>query len=570
MKMLSVKRNIIVLIFTVMLLINGVQGISYGLDSAPTVTPGETNTSIKVSFIDFLFAYDENAYQIQLRRKSPQGDWITKCSTISLLTGPDNIFSLSHGNYVISAIFTDLEPGVTYEARHRDTNLSECHDNPPAPFSWSAITEETTHLVPPPRVEFADANLATAIREALDLDTNGDHIELLKIPEAELGKLTRLVLTTNNISDLTPLAQLTQLTELDLSENNISDLTLLAQLTQLTTLILANNNISDLTPLAQLTQLTELDLGGFHGNNISDLTPLTQLTLLRELDLSNNNISDVTPLAQLTQLTWLYLWFNNISDVTPLAQLINLEFLFLSYNDISDFTPLAQLPQRTSIYAVELFKEVFHPSDIELMTVSTTAAGADIEYLWFIPSGYSLIHVPLRVNAVDAVAKTIESIGDLYDAFGGANAVKLLLTLDSHTQEWFVYFGPPAKGTPADRELTDDMGILADMNTPVSVRLTGSPLGTNGNSIITLNPGYNLVGVPLNDSRLTYVSDLFTLEGIGGNAPVVIFTDNGDFKGVVPGGGPGDIPIIGGQAFILDAQRAAMVIIYGDGWTDIK
>ena len=196
--------------------------------------------------------------------------------------------------------------------------------------------------------------------------------------------------------------------------------------------------------------------------------------------------------------------------------------------------------------------------------------GADIEYLLSIPLGYSLIHVPLKVTAVDGVAKTIESIGDLYDAFGGANAVKLLLTLDSHTQEWFVYFGPPAKGTPADRELTDDMGILAQMNTPVSVRLTGSPLGTNGNSIITLNPGYNLVGLPLNDSRLTYVSDLFTLEGISGNAPVVIFTDNGEFKAVVPAGGPDDIPIIGSQAFILEAQRAAMVIIYGDGWTDIK
>ena len=201
-------------------------------------------------------------------------------------------------------------------------------------------------------------------------------------------------------------------------------------------------------------------------------------------------------------------------------------------------------------------------------TITPTAAGADIEYLWFIPSGYSLIHVPLRVNAVDAVAKTIESIADLYDALGGANAVDLLLTFDSQTQEWLVYFGPLAKGTSADRKLTDDMGIIADMKTPVSVRLTGTPLGTNGNSTITLNPDYNLVGLPLNDSRLTHVSDLFALEGISGNAPVVIFTDNGKFKAVVPAGGPDDIPIIGGQAFILDAQRAATVPISGVGWTN--
>ena len=194
MKMLSVKQNIIVLFFTVMLLIYGVQGISYGQGEAPTVTPGETNTSIKVSFIDFLYAYEENAYQIQLRRKSPQGDWITKCSTISQLTGPDNVETLPAGNYVIRAIFTDLEPGTTYEARYRDTNLSECQDNPPSPQSWSAITEGTTDLVTPPRVEFADANLARAIREALDLDT-GDGVNILKIPKAELTKLTKLYLS---------------------------------------------------------------------------------------------------------------------------------------------------------------------------------------------------------------------------------------------------------------------------------------------------------------------------------------------------------------------------------------
>ena len=201
-------------------------------------------------------------------------------------------------------------------------------------------------------------------------------------------------------------------------------------------------------------------------------------------------------------------------------------------------------------------------------TITPTAAGADIEYPLSIPAGYSLIHVPLKVTAVDGVARTITSIGDLYDALGGVNAVKLLLTLDSQTQEWFVYISPSDRGTPDDRELTDDMGIFADMRTPVRVRLTGSPLGTNGSSTITLNPSYNLVGLPLRDSRLTHVSDLFALEGIGGNAPVVIFMDNGEGKAVVPAGGPDDIEITGGQAFILEAQHAATVTISGDGWTN--
>ena len=200
--------------------------------------------------------------------------------------------------------------------------------------------------------------------------------------------------------------------------------------------------------------------------------------------------------------------------------------------------------------------------------ITPIAAGDDVEYFWSIPSGYSLIHVPLKVTTVDRVARNITSIGDVYDALGGANTVKLLLTFDSQTQEAFPYILPSDRGTRNDRELTDDMGIFADMKVEKRVRLTGRPLGTNGSSTITINSGLNFVGLPLNDSSLTHVSDLLTLPGIAGNAPVVIFTDSGEIKVVPPGGGPDDTPLIGGQGFILDAQRAAPVIIAGDGWTN--
>ena len=343
---LNVNRKTVVSILTTMLLIYWVQGISYGQGDTPTVTPGDTNTSLRVSFTDFLYAYDENAYQIQLRRKSPQGEWTTKCSIISLLTGPDNIFSARAGTYVSSTIFTDLEPGVTYEARYRDTNLSECQDNPPSPEPWSAITEGTTHLVTPPRVEFADADLATTIREALDLDT-GDGVDILKIPKAELTKLTRLSIRGGTVSDLTGLEHATQLRIMDLWGNRIIDITPLAQLTELRELDLGGargNEISDITPLAQLTQLREL---GLSGNQISDISPLAGLTELRELSLSSNRISDISPLTQLIELTMLTLHGNQISDITALTQLTKLTLLGLTTNQISDISPLAQLKKLT-------------------------------------------------------------------------------------------------------------------------------------------------------------------------------------------------------------------------------
>ena len=343
MKTLIVNRKTVVSILTTMLLIYWVQGISYGQGDTPTVTPGDTNTSLRVSFTDFLFEYDENAYQIQLRRKSPQGEWTTKCSIISLLTGPDNIFSARAGTYVSSTIFTDLEPGVTYEARYRDTNLPECQDNPPSPEPWSAITEGTTHLVTPPRVEFADANLATAIREALDLDT-GDGVDILKIPKAELTKLTRLSIRVATLSDLTGLEHATQLITLSLGGRDITDLTPLAQLTELTKLTLSSNEISDISPLAELTELRELSLSS---NEISDISPLAELTELRELSLSFNRISDISPLTQLIELTTLSLHGNQISDITALTQLTKLTLLGLTVNQISDISPLAQLKKLT-------------------------------------------------------------------------------------------------------------------------------------------------------------------------------------------------------------------------------
>ena len=203
-------------------------------------------------------------------------------------------------------------------------------------------------------------------------------------------------------------------------------------------------------------------------------------------------------------------------------------------------------------------------------TVTFNAVAKLHEFDLSVPVGLNLIHIPLKMRTVDGVAGTIKSVGDVYDALGGTSRVNFLITYDSTTQGWLSYFVPSDKGSSADAALTDDTGIIAGLRTPVSIQLRGDPLGTDGNSAITLNQGLNLVGLPLRDSRITRVSDLFALEGIGRNVPVVILTDNGTFNAVGRADDPGDIPIIGGQSFILTAQRAATVDISGDGWTNVS
>ena len=216
-------------------------------------------------------------------------------------------------------------------------------------------------------------------------------------------------------------------------------------------------------------------------------------------------------------------------------------------------------------------------SDSGTYTVEVSAEGiteivpfnAIAELLKFdlaLPSGISLIHIPLKVRMVDGVAGTIESVGDLYDALGGTSSVNFLITYDSESQEWLSYFVSSDKGTTADAPLADDTGIIAGLRAPASIHLSGDPLGTDGSSTIALNQGLNVVGLPLRDSRVTRVSDLFALDGIRGNAPVIILTDGGEFKAVGRADDLGDVPVTGGQAFILTAQREAAVEISGGGW----
>ena len=194
--------------------------------------------------------------------------------------------------------------------------------------------------------------------------------------------------------------------------------------------------------------------------------------------------------------------------------------------------------------------------------VTFNAVTESIQFDLSVPSGVNLIHVPLKVMSVDGMARVIKSVGDLYDVLGGAATVNLLTTYNPDTQGWQSYLGD----TSADRPLTDEMGIIANMSVPVSVRLGGDALGVDGSSTITVNQGANLVGLPLKDPRITRVSDLFTLEGIANNVSTITVSDNGTLKAVRQAGDDGDISVTGGQAFLLRASEAAMVTLSGEGW----
>ena len=123
----------------------------------------------------------------------------------------------------------------------------------------------------------------------------------------------------DNANDVT-VAQLAAITELSLGYIDITALKAgdFSGLASLTRLDLSGNSISDISPLKGLTKLTHLEM---NYNSISDISPLRGLTKLIELSLSYNSISDVSALENLTALRSLSLSANPISDYGPLRRL---------------------------------------------------------------------------------------------------------------------------------------------------------------------------------------------------------------------------------------------------------
>jgi len=206
-------------------------------------------------------------------------------------------------------------------------------------------------------IAFADPELEALVRTAIgkptgdlyDDDVVGVEFRYLDAASANISALGglehckdlwTLILSGNQIQDLSPLAALNRLEDLSLEHNDIADLTPLSGLTSLTKLMLGSNSIVDCSPLSGLTGLLELDLSA---NAVMDIASLSDLVQLRRLSLSTNEVVDIDALGTLVNLTALDAGDNSIEDIAALASLAKLEDVILDNNQIDDLTPLTSL-----------------------------------------------------------------------------------------------------------------------------------------------------------------------------------------------------------------------------------
>merc|ERR1712098_273117 len=184
-----------------------------------------------------------------------------------------------------------------------------------------------------------------------------------------------------------------------------------------------------------------------------------------------------------------------------------------------------------------------------------------------IPKGIGLIHIPLSVTEVGGEKKELNKISDLYDAVGEAGS--FLITYDVETGAWRSYLGATSKDTASDAAITDDLGIITVRTAAtdaLTLSLKGNALGDVTGSSITLKKGKNLVGVPLNDSRIATVGGLLSLESVDATSAIV--SDQGTFKVLtaLDKGLDSDVAITGGQSFIIIGKADATVAITGNAW----
>ena len=434
-------------------------------------------------------------------------------------------------------------------------------------------------------------------------------------PLSGLTNLSRLEASNTPISDISVLSNLSNLTWLKLESVKISDISALSDLTQLTVLLLQSTLVSDISPVSNLTELVELNL---NHTLVSDLSPVSNLTNLDILHSNYIPISNVFPVMSTglgpgDQVGFMdtVLDYPSIYEYIPALRERGVTVYFHDHqkrvpttlDKVSD-DPLVVVVRdesRRTFEGVPVNFAIIEGKGVIKETVATdnngraqaifecnSSTGFNVisasvdgieETLTFdvvnelgfnlaLPLGVSFIHVPLAITEVDEAADTIETVGDLYDVLGGEGVVNLLITYNATTQRWSSYSGARDRNKPSDRVLTDELGIVASVNNPVSLRLRGVPLAVNGRSTIMLCPGLNLVGIPLNDSRITRVSDILQLEGIVGNGSTVIVYADGGIKVVARANDDGDIDIKGGQSFIVIVQESAQIDFEGGGWSN--
>ncbi len=175
--------------------------------------------------------------------------------------------------------------------------------------------------------------------------------------------------------------------------------------------------------------------------------------------------------------------------------------------------------------------------------VATITLQNSISFTSTLPQGISLFHVPLDEEGLDTVGDLETKLGD---------SVNLLITYD----------GTSWNSRSSDVAITASLGILVSLSAETTVIFEGQAWA---DTTVTLAAGSNLIGLPVNDARVTNISDIAGLFAAGSVTSVIV-SSGGEFQLVAAAGDPADGPVAGDAAYLVMASAAGSATLSGDGW----
>jgi internalin A len=146
--------------------------------------------------------------------------------------------------------------------------------------------------------------------------------ELLQIINLEI-----LIISDENVDDISPVAELKNLVIFDCSKNYIYNISPVFNLEKLGVLICNNNEIIDINGIKNLINLEVLIISK---NQISKMEEFSNLSLIEYMDISENQITEINFTKALQHLEFLNIAYNPISDISFLENLTTLEKLYCS------------------------------------------------------------------------------------------------------------------------------------------------------------------------------------------------------------------------------------------------
>ncbi|NRA65864.1 MAG: leucine-rich repeat domain-containing protein [Pseudobacteriovorax sp.] len=264
-------------------------------------------------------------------------EWLERCEfpanlqeQLSFQTLKES-FGFSDCNALLTAVSDPNAPTEISEVSLAGLGLSA---SPPfnALFDLPTLSLENNRL----------QSLAWGLLEEDDLEENEDPADTTR----KAPKLTNLLLSFNELSDLSSVTNFTELVELRAANNQIESLPSFSGLTKLKTLDLASNQLTSI-PSDMNTDIENLFLGR---NQIKDLTGIGGLINLKKIDLSHNPLEDFSELNNLTSLNDVKLNGANLSAIPRFSNPESLSRFSFIGNNVTDASNLSRLTNANEIY----------------------------------------------------------------------------------------------------------------------------------------------------------------------------------------------------------------------------